>query len=174
MKICKGCLINKNESDYYFNKKLNVYMGKCKDCIKKVNTNRQKNNRDLYYGLQVEWRKNNKDRIKSYKYVKTAENKKCVQIRKSIKLAIRRALYNKVQRRSIRYLGCTGSEYINYLSSKFKEGMSWENYGKWDIDHIVPQSSFDFKDKNNYYICFNFKNTQPLWKQENQLKGNKI
>jgi hypothetical protein len=45
-------------------------------------------------------------------------------------------------------LGCTISELITYLQSKFLPGMSWENYGRkgWHIDHIRPLSSFDLTD----------------------------
>jgi len=39
---------------------------------------------------------------------------------------------------SIKYLGTTIKEYKKYLESKFEEGMTWENYGMWEIDHIAP------------------------------------
>lgn len=55
-----------------------------------------------------------------------------------------------------------------------KEGMSWENYGEWHIDHIVPCSSFDLTDPKQQEDCFNFKNLQPLWGWENSKKGSKI
>ena len=31
-----------------------------------------------------------------------------------------------------------------HLASSFTEGMTWENYGEWHIDHIRPVCSFDF------------------------------
>ena len=67
---------------------------------------------------------------------------------------------------------------MKHLESKFKEGMSWDNYGKggWEIDHIYPLSRFDIKSKEdpNFKKAWALSNLQPLWKQENIRKGNKI
>lgn len=52
--------------------------------------------------------------------------------------------------------------------------MNFDNYGEWEIDHIIPVSSFDFNIKNNIFKCFNYKNLQPLWKLENRKKSNKL
>src|SRR6266480_1801140 len=53
-------------------------------------------------------------------------------------------------------IGCTISELITYLQSKFLPGMSWENYGRkgWHIDHIRPLSSFDLADVEQRRIAF--------------------
>jgi hypothetical protein len=56
----------------------------------------------------------------------------------------------------------------------FTEGMSWDNYGEWHIDHILPCSSFDLADIEQQKICFNYKNLQPLWAEDNLRKGAKI
>lgn len=43
--------------------------------------------------------------------------------------------------------------------------MNWANHGKiWEIDHIIPLSSFDLTIEENIYKAFNYKNTQPLFK----------
>lgn len=68
-------------------------------------------------------------------------------------------------------LCCSMEYFINYISSKFTEGMSFENYGKWHLDHIKPLS-----DCNNYkdIIGYNhYTNIQPLWAKDNILKSNK-
>jgi len=56
----------------------------------------------------------------------------------------------------------------------FKNDMTLENYGKWEVDHIMPVSSYDLKNNNKMMECFNYKNLQPLWKEENMAKSNKI
>ena len=39
-------------------------------------------------------------------------------------------------------MGCT-PEFLNaHLEKYFVDGMSWENYGKWHIDHVVPCVAF--------------------------------
>jgi hypothetical protein len=62
------------------------------------------------------------------------------------------------------------------LESMFKPGMSWENYGVWQVDHIRPISSFDIKAVNDssFKECWSLSNLQPLWSTENQTKSAKI
>jgi len=57
--------------------------------------------------------------------------------------------------------------------SLFLENMSWDNYGNWHIDHIIPISSFNLENVEEQKICFNYKNTQPLWAIDNLKKSNK-
>ena len=72
-------------------------------------------------------------------------------------------------------IGCTPSEYLENLRRQYKPGMTDDNYGtEWHVDHIIPCSTFDLTDKKQAKICFNYKNTQPLWRIENLSKGNKI
>lgn len=72
-----------------------------------------------------------------------------------------------------KYLGCSLQELKDYLSSKFTDGMSWENYGLWQIDHIKPCAKFDLTIKEEQMKCFNYSNLQPLWEYENKAKGDK-
>jgi len=67
-------------------------------------------------------------------------------------------------------LGCSIAFYRNYLSTKFIEDMSWDNYGKWHIDHIIPLFSFDLSKEDQVKIALNFKNTQPIWPRNNIKK----
>lgn len=71
----------------------------------------------------------------------------------------------------LKHLGCSLEELKSYLQSKFKEGMSWDNYGSWHIDHIKPCVSFDLSTREGQAACFHFTNLQPLWAIENVLKG---
>ena len=70
-------------------------------------------------------------------------------------------------------LGCTMESFISYLTSKLKEGMTLENYGKWHIDHIKPIALFDTTSKEQIKECFHYTNLQPLWARENFSKGAK-
>lgn len=75
----------------------------------------------------------------------------------------------------LKLLGCSIDYFKNeYLPSLFTEGMSWENYGKWHIDHIIPCASFDFTKIEDQEKCFNYTNLQPLWADDNLKKGAKI
>jgi len=70
-------------------------------------------------------------------------------------------------------LGCTVEELKRYLSNKFVDNMSFENYGKWHIDHIIPCASFDFSKPEEQAKCFHYTNLQPLWAIDNIKKGAK-
>ena len=53
------------------------------------------------------------------------------------------------------------------------DGMSWENYGAvWDIDHIVP-IKYQNPTIEEVIERLHYKNTQPLWKKDNIVKGNR-
>ena len=71
------------------------------------------------------------------------------------------------------FLGCTLDEFKTYLSTKFTDGMSWENYGQWHIDHIIPCAKFDLSEEVSQRECFHYTNLQPLWAIDNLRKGDK-
>lgn len=74
----------------------------------------------------------------------------------------------------LRYFGCSVSELRQYIEQQFKEGMNWNNFGDWHIDHIIPVSYFDFKEEKDFYIAWNYRNLQPLWAKDNLEKSNKV
>jgi hypothetical protein len=59
----------------------------------------------------------------------------------------------------------------NYIQKKFQEGMCWDNYGEWHIDHIIPCASFDLTKESEQKKCFHYTNLQPLWAKDNLSKG---
>ena len=75
---------------------------------------------------------------------------------------------------TINLLGTTVPNVIKYLEKKFKPGMTWENHGKWHIDHIRPCAHFDLTDTKQQLECFHYTNLQPLWAFDNMSKGAKI
>jgi hypothetical protein len=71
-------------------------------------------------------------------------------------------------------IGCELEELKSHLEKLFEEGMTFENYGKWEVDHFDPVSSFDLTDIDEVKKCFHYKNLQPLWMRDNRVKGSKI
>jgi len=76
--------------------------------------------------------------------------------------------------RTLKLVGCTTSELMAHLESKFAPGMSWENRSEWHIDHIVPLAAFDLSDPDQQSQAFHFTNLQPLWATENLRKSRKL
>ena len=95
-------------------------------------------------------------------------------LRTRIQYAIR-SDFSVKSKRTLELLGCSMIEFKKHLSSQFKEGMSWKNYGVrgWHMDHIRPCASFDLTDPKQQEECFHHSNYQPLWWFENLSKGDK-
>ena len=79
----------------------------------------------------------------------------------------------KNKKSSFDFIGCSIDELKEHLSSQFTEGMSWENYGEWHIDHIKPCASFDLSILEEQQKCFHYSNLKPLWALDNLKKGAK-
>tara|TARA_R110002051_G_scaffold325769_1_gene431022 strand:+ start:5782 stop:6384 length:603 start_codon:yes stop_codon:yes gene_type:complete len=94
-----------------------------------------------------------------------------------IKASLRSRLYNfvkgKNKKSSFDFVGCSIDELKEHLSSQFQNGMSWENYGEWHIDHIKSCASFDLSIEEEQHKCFHYSNLQPLWAIDNLKKGSK-
>lgn len=68
-----------------------------------------------------------------------------------------------------------GSNYLTikeHIEKQFKDGMTWENHGKWHIDHIIPLGST--KDPEKLKSLCHYTNLQPLWAKDNLAKRNII
>jgi len=70
----------------------------------------------------------------------------------------------------------TPKQLIDHLELQFTDGMTWENYGVWHVDHIKPISSFSIVEMgdNEFMKCWCLNNLQPMWGEENIRKSNKV
>lgn len=66
-------------------------------------------------------------------------------------------------------LGCSLPALSRHIEEQFKTGMSWDTYGQWEVDHIVPLSGANTL-RDAISLC-HYTNLQPLWKRENLIKG---
>jgi hypothetical protein len=149
VKKCNTCLEIKSKKDFYPDKKSpHGYQNKCIHCVKKYNKiNGYKPERDRKY--QNNRRKNDIN----------------YRLKDVMGTSLNNYLHSKKQNKVINYLGCTINELKTHLKNQFVPEMNWDNYGDvWEIDHIIPVSSFDFTVEDNIFKCWNFSNLQPLFK----------
>lgn len=102
-----------------------------------------------------------KQRFKENPLLKVAQN-----IRSRLSMFLRGRQKNQSLKQ---YLGCDLEMLKKYLQKQFKPGMTWENYGKWHIDHKIPLTSAT--SENEVYKLNHYTNLQPLWAAENISKG---
>lgn len=140
---------------------------------------RQKN-KEYRNNKNIEYWSNHREEQRKYRRAYEDKRKKDVNFK--LQRILRSRINNAIKAQKttkdlhmLELLGCTLEQCREYISSKFRDGMSWENHGKlWHIDHIIPCSYFDFNDKNNLKLCFNYRNLQPLLIKENLLKKDSI
>ena len=129
-----------------------------------------------------EYREKNKDKIREIKrnYEKTRKaNDPIYKLINNFRTAIYQVLKeNQIQKNGHYFetLKYSPENLIEHLESKFKDNMTWDNYGKWHVDHIKPISSFQITEigDDEFMTCWSLKNLQPLWSDENIRKSNKI
>jgi hypothetical protein len=180
MKLCYKC--NKNPRC----SKHNVYCRPCKSKIDLKSYHKNKTKRREYQDDYLDKNPDKKEKVrkqtKSWLKSKSGYMNKWLKDKREkdpsfhIKCTIGSSLWhylkNSKTEKTIWYIGCTLKKLKNHLESLFLEGMSWENYGKWEIDHIKPVSRFDLTNKRQLKECWNWKNLQPLWKIDNIIKSN--
>lgn len=80
---------------------------------------------------------------------------------------------NSKSKSTMKLLGCTIEQLKQHLEEQFTEGMSWDNYGKWHVDHIKPCILFNLSEPEEQSKCFHWSNLQPLWAVDNLEKSDK-
>jgi hypothetical protein len=202
-KICSKCRIEKSIEKFYPDKtNKDGLQFNCKSCVKEYNQNHKKerkiNNKKWYLvhrekiiEISKGWYKNHKKQAKEHqkeyrinhkvykaKYVKNRrKNDINFRLKECLRSRLNYAIKGNIKSTTtIRLIGCSVKFLRKYLESQFRPGMSWKNYGYrgWHIDHIRPCASFDLSNPIEQKKCFNYKNLQPLWAEDNLIKGGKI
>lgn len=86
------------------------------------------------------------------------------------RMASRSTLANN---RTREVLGYTPERMAQRIECQFTNGMSWDNYGEWHIDHKIPISRFIERGETRPHIVNALSNLQPMWASDNLSKGNR-
>lgn len=183
-KICKKCGVEKELCE--FNKDRHAKDGvrsRCRVCTSLEYRGFYYQNREREVDRQVNYQTNNKEKVNLYRK-KTYNEKYKNNLLYRIKILSRNRIRKILKKMNLdmspdiiqkyNFVGCSPSELKIHIESKFKEGMTWENYGHkgWHVDHIIPLSSA--KNIEEVAILSNFTNLQPLWCDENYKKGSRF
>lgn len=200
-KCCSACKLMLDMSNFCLNKRsLDGIHSRCKSC-QSMNRKRsyikhrekELKNKRKYRSVpenkkrekitQALWAVNNKKHIRKQAIERKKIRKQTdlnyrmrYNLRERIRAAMKRGGNKKIDS-TFKLIGCSIQDLRKYLESKFKDGMTWDNYGGthgWQIDHIVPCASFDLSKEEEQRKCFHFTNVQPLWAEENKLKWKHI
>lgn len=96
------------------------------------------------------------------------------KFKRSVRGRIWYALHANKEMHTIKYLGCSTTEYMQWILT-YDEKYTLANRGKeWHIDHVIPLARFNLDDKDEQLIAFNWRNTMPLSAKENLAKNTKI
>lgn len=88
--------------------------------------------------------------------------------------SLRRCLVQKASRRTLDILSYSFDDLASHIEAQFSEGMNWENYGEWHIDHIDPLSAMLGRGERDPSIINALSNLRPLWAKENSSLGGKL
>jgi len=158
----------------------------CKKLVLKKSFRKRKNGKHITFrpncnsceiNLSKKYRDNSKDsvkksRIKSYKKMK---NCYILKLKHNLRISVYRSFkkrgYTKKSKTEL-ILGADWLTVKKHFERQFTKGMTWDNQGKWHIDHIVPLASAKTEEeviKLNHYT-----NLQPLWAEDNLKKSDTI
>jgi hypothetical protein len=169
IETCSVC----GEEKEYINFATRTNICKCRN-IRERELRRE--NLEEYNAKSREWRSNNKDRINAIKREREQARRDVeplYRLRHNLSTRLYMAVSKKVGN-TFELVGCSKEELATFLEAEFQEGMSWDNYGMWHVDHIKPCCSFDLNDPEEQKKCFHWTNLQPLWAKDNTSKGGKF
>lgn len=147
--------------------KKRYYLNNREKIIKKV-TEHKKNNPEIE--IKRRNSENRKTYIKEYGKKYRKKNSHIFAWRSVLRNTLKR-VGTKKEKKTNEILGYSAHQLKEHIEKKFVDGMSWENWGEWHIDHIKPVSSFDKSEKIS--IINSLDNLQPLWAEDNLKKYNK-
>lgn len=142
----------------------------------------RENKKEHLKEYQKKWREENRDKLRKTKRDYERNRKETDPLYKLIS-NFRTAIYqvlkeNRVDKNQSYFevLQYSPEELIKHLEKQFSDGMLWDNYGKWHVDHILPITSFNIQEMGDeeFMKCWCLDNLQPMWGEENIRKSNKL
>ncbi|MBK7098074.1 MAG: hypothetical protein IPH58_06615 [Sphingobacteriales bacterium] len=62
-----------------------------------------------------------------------------------------------------------------WFEFQFNDGLNWANFGeKWQFDHIIPVTYFDFSNEEELKMCWNFTNLRVEYIKHGKDRGKRL
>lgn len=193
---CKVCAIQRSRQNYQDNKKRKaenhkVYYTENKDRIVEKVKAWCKKNPDKRFKIHRKWYEANKDekKVKDRLRVQSMREeinesrriKRLIDPHFRISSVIAKGIHKSLTRGKEGYhwedlVGYTIQDLMNHLEKHFTDGMNWDNYGTWHIDHKIPLRVFNFQSFNDldFKRAWALSNLQPMWGKDNLSKGGRV
>jgi len=160
----------------YYQKNRKEILKKCKQ-YRKLHKEKSKKYKKEHQEELKQYCKNY-NRLNKKRFATDRKQRRYMDIKFKIGCNLRTRIWHAVKNNSkskptMKLIGCAIEQLKQHLEIQFTENMTWNNYGKWHIDHIKPCCSFDLSKPREQHKCFNYKNLQPLWAKDNRVKSGK-
>lgn len=164
-KTCNECHKVKRLIDFRVNR------GECIDCERSfgrkynkehpdIRQKWQDENREHFDELRAQRYQRKKPEIRA-KYNERYATDECFKLQHQMK----RQLLHQIEKVQLAdsYVGTKFELTACWLESNFTDEMLWSNHGTvWDVDHVIPISKWDLKDKMQAIACFSWMNLSPV------------
>ena len=193
LKPCKTCGLVKTLAEFRTKSLDDRYTADCKVCAAAAGRAEYHKNKPIWAARAKDYRSRNRAQIaeKSAEYARKnrqattdrqarwAKEKRKVDPLFALKARLRSMLsdvfrnggYTK-KAKAVEILGCDWRDLQRHIERQFTKGMSWENRGAWEIDHIVPLATAKTEADIISLNCFT--NLRPMWAAANNAKGDRI
>jgi len=153
-----------------------------KEKISEYYSNWREDKKEHLKEYQKKWREENRDKLRKTKRDYERNRKARDPLYKLIS-NFRTAIYQVLKESNVEknkhyfdILQYTPEQLITHLELKFKDTMTWDNYGEWHVDHKLPITHFNIQEMGDseFMKCWSLDNLQPMWGDENIKKSNKL
>jgi len=169
---------------YFGGKKISdkKYYESNKEKISEYYSEWKKNKKEHLKEYQKKWREENREKLRETKRNYERNRKHNDPLYKLV-ANFRTAIWTVLKENNMDKYGhyfeilqYSPEQLATHLENQFTEGMTWENYGEWHVDHKTPITEFNFQEigDNEFMRCWSLENLQPMWADENIRKSNKI
>ena len=146
--------------------------------VKIYNDNAKQYKADYYKAHKEEYREKhvryyqlNKEEIIN-KQLNLRKQNPLLRLRHSLSSNVNKSLSKhsmKKSNKTMKIVGLSLIDFRTYLESYFDIQMTWNNYGKWEVDHTCPLSQA--KSEDELYKLWNYTNLRPMWANLNKIKS---